>query len=1476
MKAILPFQTSDAALVRRALGDDPRAFEELVLRHQRKAHGFARALGVPPDAVDDVVQEAFLQAFRDLPGLREAESFGPWLLGIVRNVGLKTVQKARRTAATPLLDALDGAAAEDSLEGEDFREYLWRKVGELPEGVRQALFLYYHDGESVRDVARALGVSRAVVKNRLKKGRDILRERLWRRLEECLRDMLPSTRVWKQKARRLTLVATAAVPAAWALGAKAALAAGAAGGTASTAAGSAAASPLLKTFAGGFLMTGKKVVIAAAVAAVTLGAVFLITTRAFRGDAPSQGGQIATRDAARSDLAPGRSGEAGKGAGEVAGEAGSIPRAKGAAREIGPVSLRGRVVDPEGRPVDGARLVAIHLKSWQAIGKTYRDASLEYRVQSTDLKRLRDEYLRFGEAAPEARSGDDGAYAFRGLAEGDHRIVASHPEFLASVGSLAAIVPGAAAVADIELAPALSIAGKVLDESGAPVPAAAVRSEPSRVSAVQGTEKISRLVAAWEEGRILVEGAAVETGPDGSFRIPSLEPDLHDVFAVVSGRLEARAWSVPAGSGDIVLTLERGAAVAGRVLDPAMSPVAAAEVILSRAKPAEVHRIFDQRRAEVDLHGTGTRRASIDGKEAGGRFRIEGVEDGAYTLIVKTASFPLLVRDVEVAGNDADLGDLVLEEPRAISGTVYAPGRRPLEGARVWVPRLERSATPTNWLSLEPAEALAETKSGAGGRFTLSGIPGGTFEVRASAEGFADAAAAGIAASSSKVELLLAAGSILAGKVVDDEAGSPVEGARVKVGFRETKEAVSDGQGRFTIPGIPPSALHEGRGWINVSHPDFGQHSREVVVLGRDERSPIEVRLSRGGRIAGRVLGPEKEPVRGARVWFDVTGLPEDALGYNPARGLSAFSAEDGSFTIPAPGQLRGMIGDIQLFAVASHAAYSPARAGPIAFPRTGDRWQDIEIVLSRGIVIEGKVTDTSGRPVPGARVTARAPAAAGVDPTSPEAAGSTRSAFSGHDGSYRIRGAPPETFEVRARAIRHAAATVPVSPDGEEGATRVDIVLDPGASIEGRVVDSTGAPVPGAEVEAFPEGELPGEEIDDTSEFSGRMARWSAIGFASARSGPDGGFRLEHLPGAPFTLLARAAGFEPEIAAGARPGGAAVDVVLGRYSAIRGAVLAADSREPVTWFQVNVVNKAKRDALVKSTNIHQRQLGTEGELRFTDPAGRFFYDGLRPGDYEVTVGAPGFLPRRLDAEVRASEELPLEVLLERGARVEGVVIDAETGAPVAGATIHAWRQDRQPDAWMDMSEMYFRGAETTSREDGSFVKEGLADGKYAFDAAHPLYANAMSGGGAALEMAEVARGTVTRVEIRLRPAGSIEGTIRGLVRERKGNREVRYRLVILPAGEKTEKDARDPSAAWRNQIYLDPSGSFQKSNILPGKYAIELKKQAVEEGRPVSVGPMGGFGTSNPAGPEETFPLGEIEIVAGRVVTFDAAAPGK
>ena len=218
------FRQSDRAIVLRTMEGRPQAFETLIFRYQKKAHAIARAFGLESAAVDDVVQEAFLQAFRDLPALRDPSSFGSWFLEIVRHASLKEIRRAGRGGK---LDAGQAASlrasasrsepsAAEEIEQKDLREYLWRKVAELPRGTREAIFLYHHEGRSVRAVARALGISVSGAKKRLRTGREELREKLWRALGDALRETMPSRGEWRTSGRRLSLLVLGSIPGWWA------------------------------------------------------------------------------------------------------------------------------------------------------------------------------------------------------------------------------------------------------------------------------------------------------------------------------------------------------------------------------------------------------------------------------------------------------------------------------------------------------------------------------------------------------------------------------------------------------------------------------------------------------------------------------------------------------------------------------------------------------------------------------------------------------------------------------------------------------------------------------------------------------------------------------------------------------------------------------------------------------------------------------------------------------------------------------------------------------------------------------------------------------------------------------------------------------------------------------------------------------------------------------------------------------------
>lgn len=171
---------TDAELVRAARQGDKRAFVAIVARHQSMVCGIA--LGVLGDfaASEDAGQEAFLTAWRKIQELREPEKLRAWLAQIARHAALMQLRKRRghddleEAAALP-----DGSLAPDEATATEEEAALVRdSLSRLPESYRVPLVLFYRDGQSVRAVAEALSISEDAVKQRLARGREMLREQM--------------------------------------------------------------------------------------------------------------------------------------------------------------------------------------------------------------------------------------------------------------------------------------------------------------------------------------------------------------------------------------------------------------------------------------------------------------------------------------------------------------------------------------------------------------------------------------------------------------------------------------------------------------------------------------------------------------------------------------------------------------------------------------------------------------------------------------------------------------------------------------------------------------------------------------------------------------------------------------------------------------------------------------------------------------------------------------------------------------------------------------------------------------------------------------------------------------------------------------------------------------------------------------------------------------------------------------------------
>ena len=161
------------------------AFADLVRRHTRVAHATAVLLGAGPDA-DDVVQEAFVKAYRGLGGFRDGAPFRPWLLRIVANETHNLHRSSRRRRLRerevdqfvenfPAVRDTDPAERAISRERQ---ELLRRELLRLPAPQRLVVICRYLLDLDETETAAVLGIAKGTVKSRTHRALGRLRTEL--------------------------------------------------------------------------------------------------------------------------------------------------------------------------------------------------------------------------------------------------------------------------------------------------------------------------------------------------------------------------------------------------------------------------------------------------------------------------------------------------------------------------------------------------------------------------------------------------------------------------------------------------------------------------------------------------------------------------------------------------------------------------------------------------------------------------------------------------------------------------------------------------------------------------------------------------------------------------------------------------------------------------------------------------------------------------------------------------------------------------------------------------------------------------------------------------------------------------------------------------------------------------------------------------------------------------------------------------
>jgi len=414
----------------------------------------------------------------------------------------------------------------------------------------------------------------------------------------------------------------------------------------------------------------------------------------------------------------------------------------------------------------------------------------------------------------------------------------------------------------------------------------------------------------------------------------------------------------------------------------------------------------------------------------------------------------------------------------------------------------------------------------------------------------------------------------------------------------------------------------------------------DLAPLGSAELRELEIALAAAPRIVGFVRDEDGRPVDGASLRF----------GPDPSRFDAGYAASgaDGAFVLnlPADGKVRVHV---------AREGFLAAELGPWTVG-VGSELTDLAVVLSRGATLSGRVEWPDGRPAGGAQVVLVPADRISREQPFPRYDEGTRTRTE-PDGSFRIAGldAVPWALVASASARLHAGdktsprvlwtARVP----GLRVPDEVVLVLSPGSTVRGRVVDDVGQPVPGAEIVANANTQLHGA--------SGRSVTADASGAFELEALHDGEWRVvARHPGAFFGAS------EPFVVAA--PEVLELVVVASRTAQLAGRVLDP-SAVPVGGAEIQLA-RAEEPTPDSAWN----SAGTSAA------DGTFRIEGLRPGSVRVRARKGGFAcSLAVPAALVATEPTEgVDVVLRAGGAVEGRYLAAD-GTPVPSEELGLFRE---------------------------------------------------------------------------------------------------------------------------------------------------------------------------------------------------------
>jgi uncharacterized GH25 family protein len=777
---------------------------------------------------------------------------------------------------------------------------------------------------------------------------------------------------------------------------------------------------------------------------------------------------------------------------------------------------------------------------------------------------------------------------------------------------------------------------------------------------------------------ILVDGwPLATTGDDGTFTIAHMNPKWKTITARKDSLLGQRTNAKDAAAP---IRMAKAATISGRITDAKTRvPVAGAVV-----------RIM-QRRFGPGMD-TGVS-ALTDAK-------------GAYSLVVPAGTYMVMANHPGYAATPADASavagqqtskDVALSPMARVSGVVVDESKRPVVVAVLDTEDAQSSEMrmPRRMMSMRDPDT---TVSGPDGRFSMRIEPGEALWVRATKRGFPPAKSESLqlTAGERKSGLLLTipSGIAVSGRAIDPQ-GQPLSGVSVTA---SEAEGGPRGMMRMIIGGL----MADDDAVRTASDGTFTMRVKEGTydfTFLREGLAPKTVRGQSISVTSAPSVEATLEPAAdiSGRVTRGGVGLENVMIiAMVPDGGSTAITGPDGSFTLSglAPGSVRIMARKEDDFVQETRNVTAPAR--------------DVVIDLKSGGRITGRVVEKgSGKPITTfqAGLTTSRAGSGMVMMGRPQ----LRS-FTSDDGSFTLDSVPAGATVLTASAPGYASARLNVTVEDDKELTGVELQLDLGVKLVGRVTGPNGSALSDVQVRLLP---------SPTGGFA------TSVMERTSTTDANGEYSIEGLEAGEETL----------------------NFTHQKYSSVRKSVtlkgretrldMQLTSGGRVTGTVVTETGAPVSDAQVEANS----SVGNESAR--TDANGAFEFDSVTPGRYRFSASKTGFAEGMID-DVDVSAGAPVRIVLKTGGTIYGRITGL-TAQELAQAEVSAYNEMTFKEGSVDGS--------------GHYRIEGVSAGTVRIQASS---GSGMTGSSrrAATQTVELAAGGSQQVDIAFRDDVVISGRV--------------------------------------------------------------------------------------------------------------------